>query len=61
MTFKILLVFSSKKSISRLYQIASVKHSKYETEILKTTVLEAVGEGLHDIVLGKHFIVQKLS
>jgi hypothetical protein len=28
MTFKVLLVFSSKKSISRLYQIASVEHSK---------------------------------
>jgi hypothetical protein len=61
MTFKILLVFSSKKSISRLYQIASVEHSKDETEILKTTVLEPVGEGLRKIVSGKCFIVQKLS
>jgi hypothetical protein len=59
MTFKILLKFSSKASISSLYQNASVEHSKVETAILKETVLDPIGEGLKNIVCGKRFIVQK--
>jgi hypothetical protein len=35
MTFKILLKFSSKATISRLYQITSVEHSKDETTIFR--------------------------
>jgi hypothetical protein len=61
MMFNILLRFSSKKSISRLYQIASVEHSKDDAEILKTTVLKPIGDGLCEIVSGKCFIVKKLS
>jgi hypothetical protein len=38
MMFKILFVFSSRPSISRLYQIASVEHSKVDTKKLKETV-----------------------
>jgi hypothetical protein len=38
-----------------------MEHSKDDAEILKTTVLQPIGDGLHEIVSGKHFIVQKLS
>jgi len=61
MTLKVLLVFSSKKSISKLYQIATVEHSKDETEILKRTVLQPIGDGLHEIASRKLFVVRKLS
>jgi hypothetical protein len=61
MSFKVLLVFSSKKSISRLYQIVSVEHSKDDTLILKTTVLQPIGDGFCEIVSGKYFIIRKLS
>ena len=61
MTFKILFVFSSKPSISRLYQIASVEHSKDDTNILKETVLDPIGEGLREIVSGKRFVLQQLA
>jgi hypothetical protein len=46
------------KSISRLYQIASVEHSNDETEILKATVLQPIGDGLREIVSGKRFVVR---
>jgi hypothetical protein len=61
MAFKIILAFSSKKSITRLYQISSVEHSKDDTEILTETVLQPIGDGLREIVSGKRLIIQKLS
>ena len=57
MTFKILFIFPSKPTISRLYQIGSVEFSKDDTKILKDTILDRVGEGLKEIVLGEHFII----
>jgi hypothetical protein len=45
-TLKLLLRFHSKKTFSRLFQIASVSHSKDDISILKTTVLNPIGEGL---------------
>jgi hypothetical protein len=45
MTFKILLKFYSKAMISRLFQIASVEHSKDESIILKETFLDPIVEG----------------
>jgi hypothetical protein len=45
-TLKLLLRFSSKQTFSRLFQIASVSHSKDDISILKITVLNPIGEGL---------------
>ena len=57
-TLKLLLRFHEKKSISRLFQIASVSHSKDELSILKSTVLDPIGEGLRLIVEGGCFAVK---
>jgi len=57
MTLKILFRFEDRPSTSRLFQIASVSHSKDETEILRSTVLQPVGESLRRISLGGNFIV----
>jgi len=43
MTFKILFRFNEQATVSRLFQIASVSHSKDETDILQTTVLDPIG------------------
>jgi hypothetical protein len=48
-------------SISRLFQIASVSHSKDDTQILRRTVLQPIGESLRRISLGGKFIVYKDS
>jgi hypothetical protein len=50
---------SSKATISRLFQIASVEHSKDVTSILKSTVLDPIGESLRVMVEGGRFIVTK--
>ena len=57
-TLKLLLRFHSKKTISRLFQIASISHSKDELPILKSTVLDPIGEGLRLIVEGGRFSVK---
>jgi hypothetical protein len=36
-------------------------HSKDDTEILKMTVLQPIGDGLCKDIPGKRFIIQKLS
>jgi hypothetical protein len=43
--------------ISRLFQIASVSHSKDDTEILESTVLKPIGESLRRIMEGGNFII----
>jgi hypothetical protein len=50
--------FTPKKTISRLFQIASVSHSKDELPILKSTVLDPISEGLRLIVEGGRFSVK---
>jgi hypothetical protein len=45
------------RSISKLFQIASVSHSKDDTKILFSTVLHPIGESLRRISLGGQFIV----
>jgi hypothetical protein len=57
MTLKVLFRFSSKATISRLYQIASVEYSKDSTPVLKSTVLDPIGESLKVMVEGGRFIV----
>ncbi len=44
-------------SILKLFQIASVSHSKDDTKILFSTVLHPIGESLRRISLGGQFIV----
>jgi hypothetical protein len=57
MTLKILFRFHEASGISKLFQIASVSHSKDDTKILHSTVLHPIGESLRRISLGGHFIV----
>jgi hypothetical protein len=58
MTWKILIRFQdSRETISRLFQVASVPHSKDETNILQTTVLNPIGKSLKRICQGGRFIV----
>jgi len=44
-------------SILKLFQIASVSHSKDDTKILHSSVLHPIGESLRRISLGGQFIV----
>jgi hypothetical protein len=57
MTLKILLRYHDKPAISRLFQIASVSHSKDDTDILVATVLKPIGESLRIISDGARFII----
>jgi hypothetical protein len=57
MTLKILFRFLESATISRLFQIASMSHSKDDTKILDTTILKPIGESLRMISKGGHFIV----
>jgi hypothetical protein len=50
MTLKVLFRFENSNTISKLFQIASVSHSKDETEILRSTVIDPIGEGARRIV-----------
>ena len=52
MTLKVLYLLSTKAIISRLFQIASVEHSKDVTSILKSTVLDPIGESFRVMVEG---------
>jgi hypothetical protein len=58
MTLKILFRFHERSTISWLFQIASVSHSKDDTKILESTVLKPIGESLRTISQGGCFIVQ---
>jgi len=57
MTLKVLFRFKEQATVSRLFQIASVSHSKDETDILQKTVLDPIGESLRRISQGGHFII----
>jgi hypothetical protein len=57
MTFKMLLRYSDKQSVSKLFQIASVEYSKDDIVILNSTVLKPFGEGLKEVKDGGRFIV----
>jgi hypothetical protein len=57
MTLKILFRFLESATISRLFQIASMSHSRDDTEILDATVLKPIGESLRRMSEGGHFIV----
>ncbi len=59
MSLKLLFRFNGRESISRLYQIASVSHPQDNSQLLKDTVLEPIGESLKLIVDGGRFIVKK--
>lgn len=59
MTLKVLFCFSSKVTISRLFQIASVEYSKDSTSVLKSTVLDPIGESLKVMVEGGRFIITR--
>jgi hypothetical protein len=54
---KILFHLQRNQTISRLFQISSVSHSKDDTEILESTVLKPIGESLRRITEGGNFIV----
>ncbi len=54
---KILFHLQRNQTISRLFQISSVSHSKDDTEILESTVLKPIGESLRRIMEGGNFIV----
>jgi hypothetical protein len=56
MTLKILFRFHERSTISRLFQITSVSHSKDDTKILESTVLNPIGESMRRISHGGHFI-----
>jgi len=57
MILKILFRFHESPTISRLFQIASVCHSKDDTEILATTVLRPIREILRQITVGGRFTI----
>jgi len=57
MTLKILFRYHDKPTISRLFQIASVLHSKDDTDILAAAVLKPIGESLRIMSDGAHFII----
>jgi hypothetical protein len=57
MILKMILRYSNKESFSRLFQIASIEHSKDDIEILQNTVLKPIGEELRLIKDGGRFIV----
>ena len=59
MSLKLLFRFNDRDTISRLYQIASVSHPQDNSQLLKDTVLQPIGESLKLIVDGGSFIVQK--
>ena len=57
MTLKVNFCLADKSTVSVLTQIASVSFLKDDTEILKATVLDPIGRGLHLITEGGKFIV----
>ena len=57
MTLKILFQFNDRATISRLFQIASVSHSKDNTEIIQKSVLDPIGESLRRVSEGGRFII----
>ncbi len=59
MTRKALFCISSKATIPRIFQIASFEYSKDSTPVLKSTVLDPIGESLKVTVKGGRFIVTK--
>jgi hypothetical protein len=58
MSLKLLFRFEAKDTISRLYQSASVSHSKDNSQLLNETVLQPIGESLQAINDGGSYIVQ---
>jgi hypothetical protein len=57
MSMKVNFQLVEKKTYSYLMQIASMSYSKDNTEILKETVLNPIGEGLQLLISGGKFIV----
>ena len=57
MMLKILFRFHESATISWLFQITSVSHSKDDTKILDSTALKPNGERLRRISQGGHFIL----
>ena len=57
MTLKVLFCFEHNPSISFLFQIGSVSHSKDDLTILSTAILQPIGEGIRLIVEGGRFFV----
>jgi hypothetical protein len=57
MTLKVLFCFEHNPSISFLFQIGSVSHSKDDLIILSSTILQPNGEGIWLIVEGGRFFV----
>jgi len=59
MSLKLLFRFNDRDTISWLYQIASVSHPQDNSQLLKDTVLQPIGESLKLIVDVGSFIVLK--
>jgi hypothetical protein len=59
MALKCLLRFSDRPTISKVFQIASVSHSKDDISILQSMVIDPIGTGARLIVEGGHFSVEK--
>jgi len=58
MALKVLLRFSDKPTISKVFQIASVSPSKDDLSVLRSTVIEPIGIAARLIVEGGHISVQ---
>jgi hypothetical protein len=61
MALKVLLRFSDKPTISKVFQIASISHSKDDLSILRPTEIDPVGRGARLTVEGGNFSVTKDS
>ena len=59
MALKCLLRFSDRPTISKVFQIASVSHSKDDISLLQPMVIDPIGTGARLIVEGGHFSVEK--
>lgn len=61
MTFKMLLCYSNKKSLSKLFQITSIEYSQDDIKIINSTVIKPIGDGLKTVKDGKRFVVVKIG
>jgi len=59
MALKCLLRFYDRPTISKVFQIASVSHSKNDISILQSMLIDPIGTGARLIVEGGHFSVEK--
>jgi hypothetical protein len=58
MLHKLLLQFGERLLMERLFEIANVKHSKDDINVIKETVLKKIAEGLQVIENGSRFVAR---